>query len=65
VQYIHGLQKPKKDQDPPVLIVQKTDGGYMYSTTDLAAVKQRASVEGADRVLYVTDIGQSQHFEQV
>jgi arginyl-tRNA synthetase len=48
-----------------VLIVQKTDGGYMYSTTDLAAVKQRASVEGADRVLYVTDIGQSQHFEQV
>jgi tRNA synthetases class I (R) len=45
--------------------VQKTDGGYMYSTTDLAAIRHRATVERADRVLYVTDAGQSFHFDQV
>ena len=47
------------------MIVRKSDGGFMYSTTDLAAVRQRVSDEGADRVLYVTDSGQATHFEQV
>jgi len=47
------------------LLVQKSDGGYMYATTDLAAVKQRVSVEKAQRVLYVTDVGQASHFDQV
>ena len=47
------------------MIVQKSDGGFMYSTTDLAAVQQRVTDEGADRVLYVTDSGQATHFEQV
>ena len=47
------------------MIVQKSDGGFMYSTTDLAAVQQRVTDEGADRVLYVTDVGQGGHFAQV
>lgn len=47
------------------LLVKKSDGGYLYATTDLAAVRHRAEVEKADRVLYVTDIGQSQHFQMV
>lgn len=50
---------------PPPLIVVKSDGGYMYSTTDLAAIVHRASEEKAERVLYVTDAGQSLHFSQV
>ena len=58
-----------KDGTRLPLIVQKTDGGYLYATTDLAAVKQRCgsndNEENADRVLYVTDIGQSQHFDMV
>jgi len=56
-----------RDGEPLPMIVQKSDGGFMYSTTDLAAITQRASGdgEGAQRVLYVTDAGQSQHFEQV
>ena len=54
-----------RDGDPLPFIVQKTDGGFMYSTTDLAAVRQRVDEEGADRVLYVTDSGQATHFEQV
>ena len=54
-----------RDGEPLPMIVQKSDGGFMYSTTDLAAIMQRAATEEADRVLYVTDAGQSQHFEQV
>ena len=54
-----------KDGEKLPLLVQKSDGGFMYSTTDLAAIRHRATVEKAQRVLYVTDSGQSQHFDQV
>jgi arginyl-tRNA synthetase len=51
------------------LIVEKTGGGYLYGTTDLAAVRYRASPPptglGADRVLYFVDARQGQHFAQV
>lgn len=47
------------------VIVQKSDGGFLYATTDLAAIRYRANEDKADRVLYVTDVGQSLHFEQV
>ena len=53
------------DGSPMPLIIKKSDGGYLYATTDLAAVRQRVHDEKADRVLYITDIGQSQHFEMV
>ncbi|MDQ3740370.1 MAG: arginine--tRNA ligase [Actinomycetota bacterium] len=46
------------------LIVQKADGGFNYAATDLAAVRHRVG-EGADRMLYVVDHGQSQHFDMV
>jgi arginyl-tRNA synthetase len=42
--------KNKEGESLP-LIVKKTDGGYNYATTDLAAIKQRVETEGADRVL--------------
>ena len=54
-----------RDGEPLPMIVQKSDGGYMYSTTDIAALAQRVGEEGAERILYVTDAGQSQHFDQV
>lgn len=50
------------------LIVRKSDGGFNYATTDLAAIRHRtefANGENADRVLYVTDAGQAQHFDMV
>ena len=47
------------------LILQKSDGGFLYATTDLAAVRHRVQEEKADRVLYVTDIGQAQHFQMM
>ncbi|HET6719721.1 MAG TPA: arginine--tRNA ligase [Rhodocyclaceae bacterium] len=54
-----------KDGDPAAYIVQKQDGGYLYSTTDLAAVRYRAGTLHADRALYVVDARQSLHFQQM
>ncbi|OFE11883.1 arginine--tRNA ligase [Pseudohongiella acticola] len=54
-----------KDGNPLPVIVQKSDGGYLYATTDLAAVRYRCHNLGADRVLYVVDARQSLHFKQV
>ena len=54
-----------KEGEPLPLIVQKTDGGYNYATTDLAAVRYRIEEDGAKRIIYVTDSGQANHFAQV
>ena len=54
-----------RNGEPLPMIVQKSDGGFMYSTTDLAAIRHRSSEEKADRILYVTDAGQALHFAQV
>jgi arginyl-tRNA synthetase len=51
--------------EPTPLIVQKSDGGYNYATTDLAAIMYRVDVDKANRVLYITDAGQANHFKQV
>lgn len=47
------------------MIVQKSDGGYGYASTDMAAIKHRLQVEKADWLIYVTDDGQSQHFKGI
>ena len=54
-----------KEGDPLPLIVQKTDGGFNYATTDLAALKYRVKEDEADRIIYVTDSGQANHFAGV
>ncbi len=54
-----------KDGEPLPVIIQKTDGGYLYATTDLAAVAYRSFTLQADRSLYVVDARQSLHFQQV
>ena len=54
-----------KDGTPLPLIVQKTDGGFLYATTDLAAIRHRHKVLHADRVLYFVDARQTLHFRQV
>lgn len=53
-----------KEGEPLPLIVQKSDGGYNYATTDLAALRHRIETEKATRIIYVTDAGQSNHFMQ-
>jgi arginyl-tRNA synthetase len=58
-----------KDGQPLPLIVQKSDGGFNYATTDLAAIRYRFAQppegDGAGRVIYVTDAGQAAHFAGV
>ncbi|MBD2653592.1 arginine--tRNA ligase [Synechocystis sp. FACHB-383] len=53
-----------KDGDRLPLIVQKSDGGYNYATTDLAALNYRLTTDGAQKIIYVTDAGQANHFAQ-
>jgi arginyl-tRNA synthetase len=51
--------------DSPPFIVQKKDGGYLYTTTDLAAIRYRVHTLQAQRILYVVDARQSMHFQQL
>ncbi|MCB1075763.1 MAG: arginine--tRNA ligase, partial [Simkania sp.] len=54
-----------KDDKPLPMILQKSDGGYNYATTDAAAVHHRVTEEKADRIIYVVDAGQQLHFQMV
>ncbi|MDO6386817.1 arginine--tRNA ligase [Uliginosibacterium sp. 31-12] len=54
-----------KEGEAQAYIVQKQDGGYLYATTDLAAVRYRAATLKADRALYVVDARQGLHFQQM
>jgi len=54
-----------KDGQPLPLIVQKSDEGYLYATTDLAAVRYRVGTLHADRILIAVDARQSLHLEMV
>lgn len=53
-----------KEGNPGVYIVQKSGGGYLYATTDLAAIRYRCGKLGANRTLIFTDARQSLHFKQ-
>ncbi len=55
--FVEGFNAP--------MIVRKADGGYGYSTTDLAAVRHRVRDLHADRIIYVVGAPQSFHFDQV
>ncbi|KAF2304005.1 hypothetical protein GH714_026172 [Hevea brasiliensis] len=53
--FIEGINIP--------LIVVKSDGGYNYASTDLTALWYRLNEEKAEWIIYVTDVGQQQHFD--
>ncbi|MDY4595200.1 MAG: arginine--tRNA ligase [[Pasteurella] aerogenes] len=53
-----------KEGDPMGVIVQKKDGGFLYTTTDIAAAKYRYETLKADRALVFSDTRQSQHMQQ-
>ncbi|XP_014470943.1 PREDICTED: arginine--tRNA ligase, cytoplasmic [Dinoponera quadriceps] len=54
----------KRNNGIPLTIV-KSDGGFTYDTSDMAALKQRVEEEKADWLIYVTDAGQSLHFHML
>lgn len=53
-----------KKGKPAAYIVQKSGGGYLYATTDLAAIRYRVTELAAKRILIFTDARQSLHFKQ-
>ena len=53
-----------KDGKPMAVIIRKSDGGYLYTTTDIACAKYRVEHFGAKRVLYFVDSRQHQHLLQ-
>ncbi|KAI5662732.1 hypothetical protein M9H77_22055 [Catharanthus roseus] len=53
--FVEGISRP--------LIVVKKDGGYNYASTDLTALWYRLNEEKAEWIIYVTDVGQREHFE--
>lgn len=57
VVFVEGYKSP--------LIIQKSDGGYLYGTTDLAAIRYRTGDLHANRIIYTHDSRQAQHFAQV
>lgn len=54
---VDGIEEP--------CLVRKSDGGFLYATTDLAAIRRRVQTFGARRVVYCVDARQSLHFRQV
>ncbi len=54
-----------RDGEPLPLIVQKSDGGYNYAATDLAAIRYRVNVDKVQRVIYPVGAEQANHFAQI
>jgi len=61
---LEGAPKALKKQKEPFL-VQKSDGAFLYSTTDIATIEYRREKFGAKRIIYVVDMRQSQHFKML
>jgi arginyl-tRNA synthetase len=61
--FLEGFQNREGESLP--LMIQKSDGGYNYDTTDMAAIYHRIFEELGDRLIYVTDAGQSTHFQMI
>lgn len=61
--FIEGFKN--REGEPLPLMLQKSDGGFGYDTTDMAAIKHRIFEEKGDRLIYVTDLGQATHFEMI
>jgi len=59
------VSKVDDNKEMPPLIYRKSNGAYLYGTTDMAAVYQRVKLFNPNYILYVTDARQGLHFEQV
>lgn len=58
--FVPGFEN--REGEPLPFIIQKSDGGYNYATTDIASIRHRLSNEKGDVLFYVTDAGQQSHF---
>lgn len=61
--FLAGFKNREGEMLP--FMLQKSDGGYNYATTDLAAIRHRIEVEKGNRLIYVIDAGQSLHLQML
>jgi arginyl-tRNA synthetase len=61
--FLEGFQN--REGNPLPVMIQKSDGGYNYDTTEVAAFVQRIEEEKADRIIILTDASQSLHFQMI
>ena len=59
------VSKPEDELEIPPLIYQKSNGAYLYGTTDLGTIYERIEDFHPDNMIYVTDMRQSLHFKQL
>ena len=59
------VQKQEDTKEIPPLIYQKSNGAYLYGTTDLGTIYERVTKYQPNHILYITDLRQGLHFEQV
>jgi arginyl-tRNA synthetase len=59
------LDKPEWGGIKEPCLIRKTDGGYLYATTDICAVRRRVQKLGAERIVYAVDLRQNLHLRQV
>lgn len=59
------VQQPTDTQEIPPLMLKNSRGGYTYATSDVATIDERVNDLAADELLYIVDLRQSLHFEQV
>lgn len=62
---VMDVKKETDDKEIPPIILQKSDGAYLYATTDLATIYSRVKRFNPDEIWYTTDLRQELHFEQV
>lgn len=63
--WIVPVARPDDAKEIPPLLIEKSGGGFLYGTSDLATIEERVERFGAEEILYVVDKRQSLHFEQV
>ncbi len=59
------VEEETDNKEVPPLIYKKSNGAYLYATTDLGTIEQRVEDYNPDHIIYVTDLRQALHFEQV
>ncbi|MFI3241054.1 MAG: arginine--tRNA ligase [Alphaproteobacteria bacterium] len=59
------IKLPEGNKPKPPVMLQKSDGGFTYHTTDIATIKMRVDSLNAQEIIYITDFRQGLHFEQV
>lgn len=61
---VADVQRPEDTKEFPYFVLVKSDGAYLYTTTDLATLEDRAD-DGFEEVLYIVDVRQGDHFESL